>query len=162
MQEHGAYITASAASLVRPIQMFRTMPLQRTASSLAQRCAGVRFRHEHVLLWICIVTCTYCLPNGPCRLLPRINCESGASYDAVVSQLQMGRIDSWASRSCFPYTGTSSKDCTRAAKCTSQLPKGVELVLPDTLYQSLNSLSFVCCTWWWHDHWARGTTSVYN
>jgi hypothetical protein len=64
-------------------------------------------------------------------LLPRINCNSGASYDSVVQYFIQQDIRHWSSRDCFPYVGAPSDDCSMAGEgfCASQLPPGGEIRL---------------------------------
>jgi hypothetical protein len=61
-----------------------------------------------------------------CRLMPRISCVTGASYDAVVAALSSRQLTKWAARSCYPYVGDASESCfpVNGGACSSQLPTG--------------------------------------
>lgn len=63
-----------------------------------------------------------------CRLVGRISCETGSSYDSVVASIGRGDVSSWAARTCYGYNGEAescfpvSEENPRA--CKSQLPAG--------------------------------------
>jgi hypothetical protein len=76
--------------------------------------------------WLCVVQqLTHCSRHLflHFRVLPRVNCNSGASYDTIISSFATGLVQSWASRSCYRYTGTPYS-CQGAADCSNQLPSG--------------------------------------
>ncbi|WIA18237.1 hypothetical protein OEZ85_009706 [Tetradesmus obliquus] len=62
-----------------------------------------------------------------CRLEPRVNCVSGASYDDVITSFRRKDVSTWAARSCYGYEGAAIGNCKRADACPSQLPSGASL-----------------------------------
>ncbi|WIA18232.1 hypothetical protein OEZ85_009701 [Tetradesmus obliquus] len=62
-----------------------------------------------------------------CKLLPRINCVTGASYGDVISSFLNNAVSSWASRSCWAYSGDANTGCPSAATCRNQLSRGTSL-----------------------------------
>ncbi|WIA33406.1 hypothetical protein OEZ86_006540 [Tetradesmus obliquus] len=59
-----------------------------------------------------------------CRLLPRVDCGSGMSYEDLTKNVVNRTVEQWASRECWPYQGYATTSCARANACPSQLPKG--------------------------------------
>lgn len=59
-----------------------------------------------------------------CKLVPRVDCTTGMTYEKLVENVLAGRLQKWASRECLPYEGDASRSCTRADACASELPKG--------------------------------------
>uniref|UniRef100_A0A383W290 Peptidase C1A papain C-terminal domain-containing protein n=1 Tax=Tetradesmus obliquus TaxID=3088 RepID=A0A383W290_TETOB len=56
-----------------------------------------------------------------CKLTPRVNCITGASYEDVVRNFLKTEVSSWASRSCWGYSGDSNKGCPSPNACSNQL-----------------------------------------
>jgi hypothetical protein len=47
----------------------------------------------------------------PYRLLPRVHCEDGASFDDVIKSVDSGKLSEWTSRDCFPWSFSSDAGC---------------------------------------------------
>lgn len=65
-----------------------------------------------------------------CKLHPRVSCDTGASFDAVLDSFD-GKVTQWASRDCFGFTFRNDEDCLPvspggycAGPGASQMPLG--------------------------------------
>jgi hypothetical protein len=62
------------------------------------------------------------------RLLPRVNCQTGASYDDVVKfffSSSVAQLQQWPARDYFPYNAevSSNEECDQATLHPSQVPQ---------------------------------------